>query len=78
MSRDALMLGDIVSKALEKVGVTPERISEFLGRPCRCKERRAKLNSLSAWAVRVVSGKTDNMRGHLGGIMGDDQSEESP
>lgn len=43
-------LGDAVKKALEGVGVTTERVSRWLGRPCDCEERRLKLNALSEWA----------------------------
>lgn len=39
-------LGDIVSAGLAAVGITPERVSKVLGRPCGCKERAAKLNEL--------------------------------
>lgn len=49
--------GDNVKSALDKVGVTEERISEWLGKPCGCSQRRAKLNSLSQWAQRVLTGK---------------------
>ena len=52
--RDALIryidcgpgLGDMVSAGLAAVGITPERVSKVLGRPCGCKERAAKLNEL--------------------------------
>ena len=36
-------LGDMVSAGLAAVGITPERVSKVLGRPCGCKERAAKL-----------------------------------
>jgi len=39
-------LGDMVSAGLAAVGITPERVSQVLGRPCKCKERAAKLNEL--------------------------------
>jgi len=39
-------LGDMVSAGLAAVGITPERVSKALGRPCGCKERAAKLNEL--------------------------------
>lgn len=39
-------LGDMVSAGLAAVGITPERVSRVLGRPCGCKERAAKLNEL--------------------------------
>lgn len=39
-------LGDMVSAGLAAVGITPERVSKVLGRPCGCKKRAAKLNEL--------------------------------
>ena len=39
-------LGDMVSAGLAAVGITPERVSRVLGRPCGCKERAATLNEL--------------------------------
>jgi hypothetical protein len=43
------LLGDMLSKALSAVGITEERVSTWLGRPCGCGERKQKLNSLHAW-----------------------------
>lgn len=53
-------LGDIVEKALGVVGITKERVSEWLGEPCGCVERKEKLNAISAWANRVLLGHTDD------------------
>jgi hypothetical protein len=39
-------LGDMVAAGLAAVGITPERVSAVTGRPCKCKERQAKLNDL--------------------------------
>lgn len=39
-------LGDMVAAGLAAVGITPERVSAALGRPCGCKERKQKLNEL--------------------------------
>lgn len=36
-------LGDLVAAGLSAVGITKERVSALLGRPCGCKERAAKL-----------------------------------
>ena len=41
-----LGLGDYVAAGLSAVGITPERVSNALGRPCGCKERQAALNEL--------------------------------
>jgi hypothetical protein len=51
-------LGDFIEKALSSVGVTEERVSGWLGKPCGCKERRKKLNALSDWVNRKL-GMTD-------------------
>lgn len=49
-------LGDAVETALSAVGITEEKVVEFLGRPCGCKRRKEKLNQLSAWAQRKLQG----------------------
>lgn len=64
------MLGDAVTAALERVGITQERVSAFLRRPCGCAERKARLNALDAWARRVLAGKTAKALDYLEGIIG--------
>lgn len=49
-------LGDNIKKALTAVGITEERVSNWLGAPCNCAERVEKLNQLGNWASRVLSG----------------------
>lgn len=39
-------LGDLVTMALSAVGITKERVSKALGRPCGCGKRQEKLNEL--------------------------------
>ena len=39
-------LGDRVASALAAIGITKERVSKALGRPCGCAKRQAKLNDL--------------------------------
>ena len=39
-------LGDRVASALAAVGITKERVSKALGKPCACAKRQAKLNEL--------------------------------
>lgn len=51
-----MRLGDLVEKALQKVGITEARVSAFLGPNCGCKKRKEKLNQLGAWAQRVFNG----------------------
>ena len=66
-------LGDILETALKKVGITQEKVERFLGKPCKCPERRQKLNMLGAWAKRVLTGKTDDAEKHLLNIMNEEQ-----
>jgi len=70
-------LGDNVAKALKLVGITEERVTKLLRRPCGCGERRQKLNRLGAWAKRVIVGKTEQAKEHLETILGDDSDEEN-
>lgn len=51
-------LGDAVESALSSLGITKERVTEWLGRPCRCEERKIKLNQISIWARRALRGKS--------------------
>jgi hypothetical protein len=37
-------LGDITAEALTAVGITKERVSRMLGRPCNCKKRQQAMN----------------------------------
>tara|TARA_Y100001978_G_C23542653_1_gene360534 strand:- start:52 stop:393 length:342 start_codon:yes stop_codon:yes gene_type:complete len=37
-------LGDYVSGALSKIGITPESVSKAIGKPCGCNKRKHKLN----------------------------------
>jgi hypothetical protein len=39
-------LGDIVKAGLSAIGITEERVSAAIGRPCGCSERAEKLNEL--------------------------------
>jgi hypothetical protein len=68
-----MLLGDAVETALTTIGITSERVEQWLGAPCKCKARKEKLNRLSAWALHVVSGKTENAEKYLNKII-----EESP
>jgi hypothetical protein len=51
--------GDRVSQALAKFGITDEKVSEMLGRPCNCPERREKLNRLGRWAESFFNSKEE-------------------
>lgn len=52
-----LRLGDEVGKALDRIGVTKERVQEFLGPECGCDERQARLNDFWVALTRVVEGR---------------------
>lgn len=39
-------LGDMVAAGLEKVGITKERVSKAIGKPCGCAKRQQALNEL--------------------------------
>lgn len=64
-------LGDAIAKALALVGVTEERVNEWIG-DCKCQERRQKLNQLGVWAYRVLSGRTSNAQGYFDAIAHDE------
>lgn len=70
-----MLLGDLVKSALETVGITEDRVQSFLGKPCSCKKRRDKLNQLDSWARRVVSGKVEDAKRYLEGIIGSEGSK---
>ena len=53
-------LGDKVAFILSVVGITEQRVSQLLGRPCKCKERQRRLNELgrkAAAAIRKATGQ---------------------
>lgn len=50
------LAGDKVEQALRAVGITDDRVTQWLNSPCNCKERKDKLNQLDLWATRVLKG----------------------
>jgi len=57
---DVANVGDHVATILSAVGITKQRVSRLLGRPCKCKERQRRLNELgqqAAAAVRNLTGQ---------------------
>ena len=64
-------LGDRLSKALSMAGITEERVSEWLGRPCGCAARRERLNRLGEWVGDVLKGRTTNATDKLEAIIKD-------
>lgn len=71
MARRPKKLGDVIESALSSVGITQDRISGWLGRPCGCHERALKLNRLGEWAYRVLHGKTAEPLVELDKMVGD-------
>lgn len=61
--------GTVIRLALERVGITSERVDEWLGVPCGCREREEKLNAVTAWARRVARGKVDYAREYLSRLL---------
>ncbi len=71
MDEEEVGLGDAVAKAIGLVGITEERVSSLLGKPCGCSGRREKLNQLGRWAARVVRGKVEGAIGYFEEIVKD-------
>lgn len=65
------MLTEFLAGALAAAGVTEERVTEWLGFPCGCEERRRKLERLEAWAARVAVGKLERAAEYLRRIIHD-------
>jgi hypothetical protein len=47
-------LGDSIEAALSAVGITEQRVSSMIGRPCGCRKRRRVLNEVGYAAQRSV------------------------
>lgn len=60
ITKNPFQLGDAISTALSSVGITEDRVSKWLGRPCGCAKRRKKLNELSDWAIMVATNTAKN------------------
>jgi hypothetical protein len=65
-------LGDVVTSALISVGITDSRVSKWLGKPCACPIYRERLNRLSRWARRTLTGKTDQAQEQLEELIDED------
>ena len=59
------LLGSVIESALSGVGITKERVTDWLGVPCNCEEHRDKLNQLHLWAMRYTRGKLDQAKESL-------------
>lgn len=66
------MLGDVIEQALAALGVTEEKVSRWLGRPCNCRERKDKLNALHGWALHVLRGHRDRALDYLQRLIDDE------
>lgn len=64
------LFGDVVANALKYIGITPDRVSAFLGKECGCAERQEKLNQLHAHAKQVIKKKTDKAIGMFKNLLG--------
>lgn len=51
-------LGDIVKAGLSAVGITEERVSKAIGRPCGCGKRAAAMNQFGAKYLGLPPGST--------------------
>ena len=70
VKKQQYLLGDRISSALSLVGITEDRVSSWLGRPCGCSRRREKLNKLDIWARGVVSKTIEDAKESLERIIG--------
>ena len=73
--KEVANIGDHLEKALKLVGITPERVESFLGRPCKCRERKRRMNELGQWAARIISGQRDTAKEELDKIVGEDKAQ---
>lgn len=64
------LLGDKVKNALTKIGITKDRVEEWIGGPCGCVERQQRLNELHEWAEQVLAEKASNAKGWLMRMIG--------
>ncbi len=71
-----LMLGDKLERALKRIGVDSQKVSNWVGKPCGCEERREKLNQLHAWALRTLRGTVDDAEVYLHRILEEEEEDE--
>ena len=62
-------LGDAVESALSAVGITKDRVSDWVGGECGCEERQRRLNSLGRWASAVLRGAVRDARGTISDLL---------
>jgi len=54
-------LGDLVKSGLSAVGITEERVSKAIGRPCGCGKRAAAMNQFGAKYLGMPPGRMGNV-----------------
>lgn len=62
-------LGDRISQALAIVGITEDKVSAWIGKPCGCSERQEKWNRVGRWASRVLQGSFERAQHFLEEIL---------
>lgn len=63
--------GDDLEAALNYIGVTKERVSGWLGKPCKCPAYQQKLNQVGSWLQGLVSGKPkDTAKAEIENLIG--------
>jgi hypothetical protein len=65
-----MLLGDAVREALSRLDITPQKVERWVGKPCGCKNRQEKLNSLHRWAIVSLRVTKEKAGEWLRGIMG--------
>ena len=53
-------LGDLVKAGLSAVGITEDRVSKAIGRPCGCGRRAAAMNKFGAKYLGLPDGRMGN------------------
>jgi hypothetical protein len=53
-------LGDMLKAGLSAVGITEERVSRLVGRPCGCGQRAAKMNEFGAKYLGLPPGSQNS------------------
>jgi GH24 family phage-related lysozyme (muramidase) len=54
--RAAVLMGDCIEEALNRVGITKELVAKWIGN-CGCAERQWMFNELHLWAIEINEGR---------------------
>lgn len=60
-------LGDMVKAGLSSIGITEERVSRAIGKPCGCGKRAAAMNAFGAKYLGLPPGSQDGQKGDSDG-----------